>query len=226
MRLLLVEDEEKTSSYLCRALGESGFMVDVSAEGAEGLHFALEYEYDAIILDVMLPGMDGYRVLEGLRASKQTPVLMLSARGSVDERVKGLRLGADDYLPKPFSARELVARVQVLLRRPRADRVVEEPARTIGLLRIEPDGRRVFVDAVEVEVTRTEFDLLNVLSARPRVAFTRRQVVDAVWGEDWVGDEHLVDVHVLHVRRKLARESPAVFVETVRGVGYRMGPCR
>lgn len=113
-----------------------------------------------------------------------------------------------------------------MLRRPRADRVVEEPARTIGLLRIEPDGRRVFVDAVEVEVTRTEFDLLNVLSARPRVAFTRRQVVDAVWGEDWVGDEHLVDVHVLHVRRKLARESPAVFVETVRGVGYRMGPCR
>ncbi|MGL6326488.1 response regulator [Aeromonas rivipollensis] len=117
MRLLLVEDEEKTSSYLCRALGESGFMVDVSAEGAEGLHFSLEYEYDAIILDVMLPGMDGYRVLEGLRASKQTPVLMLSARGSVDERVKGLRLGADDYLPKPFSLIELVARIQALVRR-------------------------------------------------------------------------------------------------------------
>ena len=97
MRLLLVEDEEKTSSYLTRALGESGFTVDVSADGAEGLHYAQEFDYDAIILDVMLPGMDGYRVLENLRTSKQTPVLMLSARGSVDERVKGLRLGADDY---------------------------------------------------------------------------------------------------------------------------------
>ena len=129
-------------------------------------------------------------------------------------------------MTKPFSARELVARVQVLLRRPRADRIVEEPALTIGQLRIEPDGRRVFVHAVEVEVTRTEFDLLVALSARPRTAFTRRRLVDAVWGEDWFGDVHLVDVHVLHVRRKLAAASPAVFVETVRGVGYRLGPCR
>ena len=117
MRLLLVEDEEKTSTYLSRALGESGFKVDVSPDGVEGLHYALEIDYDAIILDVMLPGMDGYQVLEGLRTSKQTPVLMLSARGSVDERVKGLRLGADDYLPKPFSLIELVARIQALVRR-------------------------------------------------------------------------------------------------------------
>lgn len=107
MRLLLVEDEEKTSTYLSRALSESGFTVNVSADSAEGLHYALEFDYDAIILDVMLPGMDGYRVLEGVRAVKQTPVLMLSARGSVDERVKGLRLGADDYLVFPARGNEV-----------------------------------------------------------------------------------------------------------------------
>lgn len=157
MRLLLVEDEEKTSTYLNRALSESGFTVDVSADGAEGLHYALEFDYDAIILDVMLPGMDGYRVLEGVRAAKQTPVLMLSARGSVDERVKGLRLGADDYLPKPFSLIELVARIQALVRRratdgaditqPANSRSASRPAGSPGIPRRNEAGtdrKRVF----------------------------------------------------------------------------------
>ena len=126
-------------------------------------------------------------------------------------------------MTKPFSARELVARVQVLLRRPRADRVVDEPIREIGALRIDPSGRRVAVAGTDVDLTRIEFDLLQVLSARPQAAFTRRQLVDAVWGEDWVGDEHLVDVHIGHLRRKLAEVADLAFVDTVRGVGYRMG---
>ena len=227
MRILLVEDDPTTSRSIELMLTHANLNVYSTDLGEEGVDLAKLYDYDLILLDLGLPDMNGHDVLRQLRMARiDTPILILTGSDDTDDKLKGFGFGADDYMTKPFSARELVARVQVLLRRPRADRVVEEPARTIGLLRIEPDGRRVFVDAVEVEVTRTEFDLLNVLSARPRVAFTRRQVVDAVWGEDWVGDEHLVDVHVLHVRRKLARESPAVFVETVRGVGYRMGPCR
>jgi DNA-binding response OmpR family regulator len=121
MRLLLIEDEEKTSAYVKRALKELGFNVDVTADGLDGLHFAMEYDYDAIILDVMLPNLDGYGVLDRLRVSKNTPVIMLSAKGSVEERVKGLQHGADDYLCKPFSLSELVARIQALLRRNQTD---------------------------------------------------------------------------------------------------------
>ena len=224
--VLVVDDETVLAGLVANYLQRAGFRTSTAFDGDMAVERALAERPDVVVLDLGLPGRDGLEVCREIRRHSDCYIIMLTARHEEIDKLIGLSSGADDYMTKPFSARELVARVQVLLRRPRADRVVEEPARTIGLLRIEPDGRRVFVDAVEVEVTRTEFDLLNVLSARPRVAFTRRQVVDAVWGEDWVGDEHLVDVHVLHVRRKLARESPAVFVETVRGVGYRMGPCR
>jgi two-component system copper resistance phosphate regulon response regulator CusR len=162
MRLLLVEDEEKTSSYINRALSELGFTLDVAVDGIEGLHLATEYDYDAIILDVMLPGMDGYSVLEGLRASKQTPVLMLSARGSVDERVKGLRRGADDYLPKPFSLMELVARIQALLRRRPSDGA-DVTQLQINDLHVDLLSRRVTRAGERLELTAKEFALLSLL---------------------------------------------------------------
>jgi DNA-binding response OmpR family regulator len=165
-------------------------------------------------------------VCHEIRRHSDCYIIMLTARNEEIDKLIGLSAGADDYLTKPFSARELVARVQVLLRRPRADRVVEEPARSLGSLRIDVTGRRVAVDDTEVELTRIEFDLLQVLSARPTAAFTRRQLVDAVWGGDWVGDEHLVDVHIAHLRRKLADVADLAFVETLRGVGYRMGPAQ
>lgn len=163
MRLLLVEDEEKTSSYINRALSELGFTVDVAATGIDGLYLALEYDYDTIVLDVMLPGMDGYSVLEGLRASKQTPVLMLSARGSVDERVKGLRHGADDYLPKPFSLIELVARIQALLRRRPSDGV-DVSQLHINDLHLDLLARRVTRAGERLELTAKEFALLSLLA--------------------------------------------------------------
>lgn len=149
---------------------------------------------------------------------------MLTARNEeILDNYVGLSTGADE-LTKPFSARELVARVQVLLRRPRADRVVDGSPRLVGALRLDPAARRVWVNQVRADSTRTEFDVLDVLSARPRAAFTRRQLVDTLpWGEDWVGDEHLVDVHIGHLRRKPAAVADLPFVDTVRGVGVLDG---
>jgi DNA-binding response OmpR family regulator len=151
---------------------------------------------------------------------------MLTARSDEVDKLVGLGVGADDYVTKPFSPRELVARVRAMLRRPRvgASPPDDEPARLFGALRVDVPAREVFVDGVPVELTRTEFDLLAALSGRPRVVFSRRALIDAVWGEGWVGDEHLVDVHVGHLRRKLGDDPAAPrFVRTVRGVGYRMG---
>lgn len=224
--VLVVDDETVLAGMVTNYLQRAGFRTSVAHDGVTTVERALAERPDVVVLDLGLPGKDGLEVCQEIRRSSDCYIIMLTARSEEIDKLIGLAAGADDYLTKPFSARELVARVQVLLRRPRADRVVEEPPRTTGSLRIEPDGRRVAVDAVEVELTRTEFDLLNVLSARPKAAFTRRQLVDAVWGADWVGDEHLVDVHVLHLRRKLARVSDAVFVEALRGVGYRLGPCQ
>ncbi len=224
--VLVVDDETVLAGMVANYLQRAGFRTSTAFDGNAAVAQALADKPDVVVLDLGLPGKDGLEVCREIRRQSDCYIIMLTARNEEVDKLIGLSTGADDYMTKPFSARELVARVQVLLRRPRADRVVEEPARTIGSLRVEPDGRRVFVDGTEVEVTRTEFDLLNVLSARPKSAFTRRQLVDAVWGTDWVGDEHLVDVHVLHLRRKLAQASDAVFVATLRGVGYRLGPCR
>jgi DNA-binding response OmpR family regulator len=155
---------------------------------------------------------------------------MLTARGDEISRVVGLSVGADDYITKPFSARELVARVQAVLRRPRGrgeeprPRTVEEPSRVFGDLTIDPARREVMVAGEPVSLTRTEFDILDALSARPRFAFSRRQLVDEVWDTVWVGDDHIVDVHIGHIRHKLGDDAnSARYIETVRGVGYRMG---
>ena len=162
-----------------------------------------------------------------MRTFSDCYVIMLTARSDEVDKLVGLSVGADDYMTKPFSPRELVARVHVMLRRPRVKPERGEPAEPplrCGALSIDLAAREVLLDDVRVELTRTEFDLLAALASRPRMAFSRRQLIDAVWGETWVGDEHLVDVHVGHLRRKLGdRASDARFVLTVRGVGYRMG---
>jgi DNA-binding response OmpR family regulator len=164
-----------------------------------------------------------------VRTFSDAYVVMLTARTDEVDKLIGLSVGADDYMTKPFSPRELVARVQVMLRRPRGApvggvSVTEEPSRSFGDLVIDPAGRDVSIAGRPVELTRTEFDVLAALSERPRLAFSRRQLIDAVWGDGWVGDEHLVDVHVGHLRRKLGDDAAASkYIRTVRGIGYRMG---
>ena len=188
-----------------------------------------------VVLDLGLPGLDGLEVCRRLRTFSDCYVVMLTARGEEVDKLVGLSVGADDYVTKPFSPRELVARVGVMLRRPRAGRAApagpggpdadgEGSRLVVGGLAVDLPAREVRVDGREVELTRTEFDLLAALAGRPRTAFGRRQLIDTVWGQEWVGDEHLVDVHVGHLRRKLGDDvGSARFVRTVRGIGYRMG---
>ena len=224
--VLVVDDETVLAGMVANYLQRAGFRTTVAHDGVRAVEAALATSPDVVVLDLGLPGKDGLQVCQEIRRHSDCYILMLTARSEEVDKLVGLSSGADDYMTKPFSARELVARVQVLLRRPRADRATDEPARRIGALTLDPVGRRVAVNDVEVDLTRTEFDLLDALSARPRAAFTRRQLVDAVWGPDWVGDDHLVDVHIGHLRRKLAAVADLPFVETMRGVGYRMGPGR
>ena len=224
--VLVVDDETVLAGMVANDLQRAGFRTSVAHDGIRAVELALAEAPDVVVLDLGLPGKDGLQVCQEIRRHSDCYILMLTARNEEIDKLVGLSSGADDYMTKPFSARELVARVQVLLRRPRADRVRDEPSRLVGTLRLDPAGRRVWVNQVEVELTRTEFDVLDVLSARPKAAFTRRQLVDAVWGEDWVGDEHLVDVHIGHLRRKLVAVADLPFVDTVRGVGYRMGPAQ
>jgi two-component system copper resistance phosphate regulon response regulator CusR len=219
MRLLLIEDEEKTSSYINRALSELGFTVDVAANGLDGLYLALEYDYDTIVLDVMLPGMDGYSVLQGLRANKQTPVLMLSARGSVDERVKGLRHGADDYLPKPFSLIELVARIQALLRRRPSDGV-DVTQLYINDLHLDLLARRVTRAGERLELTAKEFALLSLLARHQGEILSKMMIAEQVWDMNFDSDANVVEVAIKRLRAKIDAPYPVKLLHTVRGMGY------
>ena len=219
MRLLLVEDEQKTSSYIKCALSEQGFSVDVTANGPEGLYLAIEYDYDAIILDIMLPGMDGFGVLEGLRATKKTPVLMLSARGSVEERVKGLRCGADDYLAKPFSLIELVARLQALLRRQGRDGA-DITQLQIHDLHIDLLARRVTRADERIELTAKEFSLLSLLARHQGEILSKMMIAEQVWDMNFDSDANVVEVAIKRLRTKVDTPYPVKLLHTVRGMGY------
>lgn len=219
MRLLLVEDEEKTSSYISRALSELSFSVDVAHDGVEGLYLALQYDYDVIVLDVMLPGQDGYSVLEGLRASKQTPVLMLSARSSVDERVRGLRCGADDYLPKPFSLIELVARIQALIRRRGSDS--NDPTHiSIDDLHIDLISRKVSRSNERIDLTAKEFALLSLLARHQGEILSKLMIAEQVWDMNFDSDANVVEVAIKRLRNKIDTPYTVKLLHTVRGMGY------
>jgi DNA-binding response OmpR family regulator len=229
-RVLVVDDERSLAKVLASYLEREGHQVECVFDGPAALAVARQRQPDLVVLDLGLPGMDGVEVCRQLRTFSDCYVVMLTARADEVDKLVGLGVGADDYVTKPFSPRELVARVRAMLRRPRTGkdagpaRPAEEPPRRFGPLRIDPAAREVHVDGEPVELTRTEFDLLAAMSARPKLAFTRRQLIAAVWGETWVGDEHLVDVHIGHLRRKLGDDPAAPrFIRTVRGVGYRMG---
>ena len=227
LRALVVDDEEHLARLVADYLTREGFAAQVALEGERALALARADPPDVVILDLMLPGTDGVEVCRQLRTFTDAYVIMLTARAEEIDKLIGLAVGADDYLTKPFSPRELVARVKAMLRRPRRPHpaAADAPVRQFGDLTIDPAAREVSVAGAPVELTRLEFDLLEVLSARPRVAFSRRQLVERVWDQAWFGDDHIVDAHIVRLRRKLGDDAAHPrYVLTVRGVGYRMGP--
>ncbi len=229
-RALVVDDEVALAEVVGSYLEREGFEVHAAHDGAEALSLAHDVDPDVVVLDVGLPGIDGFEVCRRLRMFSDAYVVMLTARDTEVDTVVGLSVGADDYVTKPFSPRELVARIQAMLRRPRRAQDAPEPGeqrtavRRIGALSIDVEGREVRLGESEIMLTRTEFDLLDALSARPGKVLGRRQLIELVWGDNWFGTDNIVDVHVGHLRRKLGDElAQPRYVTTVRGVGYRMG---
>jgi len=220
MRVLVVEDEAKLADVLARGLREEGYATDVTGRGEEALWMAKAAPYDAILLDVMLPGADGFEVCRRLRDSGVwSPVLMLTARDAVDDRVSGLDAGADDYLAKPFSFEELLARIRALVRRAPSERPVVLEA---GDLRLDPAAHRVWRGQVELELSAKEFALLELLVRRPGKVFTRSELLDGAWDMDFERRSNVVDVYVRYLREKIDRPFGRDSIETVRGVGYRL----
>ena len=221
-RVLVVEDEQVLAGTVVNYLGRAGYDAQAVHTGPDAVAIAREWSPDVVILDLGLPGIDGIEVCRQLRTFSTCYVIILTARVEEEDTLQGLAVGADDYMSKPFSVRELVARVQAQLRRPRDPGVSSE--RVCGALVIDPAARRVRVGDMLMDLTATEFDLLDALSAEPRLAHSRRQLITAVWGENWVGDENLVDVHIANLRRKLGDSAAKPkYISTVRGHGYRMG---
>jgi DNA-binding response OmpR family regulator len=223
-RVLIVDDEAPILELVRGYLEREGMDVIEAADGWVGLELIRERTPDVIVLDVMLPGIDGFEVLRRAREFSDAYVIMLSARAEEIDRIVGLSVGADDYLVKPFSPRELVARVKALLRRPRpARQKVESGVLDRGDLVIDPGRRRVMVDDTSIVLTTIEFELLLALAEEPGIVLGRQRLLDRVWGMDYVGDEHIVDVHLGNLRRKLGDDAVAPrFIETVRGIGYRL----
>jgi len=217
MRLLVIEDEPKTGDYLKKGLEESSFTVDVARTGVDGLHLALEEPYDLVIVDVMLPGIDGWGVVTQLRARKQTPVLFLTAKDDLDDRVKGFELGGDDYLVKPFAFVELLARVRSLLRRGNG-REVEQM--TVGDLELDFIRRRVRRAGRRIDLTPREFSLLQLLVHRQGEVLSRTQIASHVWDMNFDSDTNVVEVAIRRLRAKIDDEHERKLIHTVRGMGY------
>ncbi len=219
MKILVVEDDPKIRSFIRRGLKEQGFVVEVCADGDQGLSHATGAAYDAIVLDVMLPGRDGLSILRHLREHKNAvPVILLTARGSLAERVEGLDLGADDYLTKPFYMEELIARLHAVVRRTSG-----EPSSVLQAadLLVDLISREVKRADHDLELTAREFNLLQLLMRSPGRVLTRTQILEHVWGYDFDPQTNVVDVYIRRVRRKIDQGDSASLIETVRGVGYR-----
>jgi two-component system response regulator MtrA len=220
--ILLVEDDPSIREVTAIGLRAAGFGVSTAADGLEGLERWRVERPDLVLLDVMLPRLDGLEVLRAIRREATTPVVMLTARGDTIDVVVGLESGADDYVKKPFEMPELVARVRAAIRRRAPDAAAGEPAIQLGPLRIDPAGRTVSRDGRDIALTRTEFDLLAELARHPGQVFTRDLLLDRVWGYDYLGDSRLVDVAIGRLRAKVETDPAAPeLVLTVRGAGYK-----
>lgn len=228
-KILVIEDEEGIVHLLTLYLKDAGYMVVIARDGVDGLAMHAREQPDLVILDIMLPTIDGFEVCRRIRAWSKTPILMLTARSGEDDRITGLDLGADDYLVKPFSPRELVSRVRAILRRVGTPELAgeantsskeKEMLRFPGLT-IDLAARRVEVNGKEIALTPTEFDLLALLAKSPDRVFTREVLMNKVWGYDYLGDGHTIDVHMSALRKKIEQESGQRYIKTVWRVGYR-----
>lgn len=220
-RILVVDDEATVRKAVRAYLERDGFVVQTAVDGQDALGTASSWRPDLIILDIMLPGIDGIELLREIRRNSNVYVLMLTARMGEVDKIVGLELGADDYLTKPFSPRELVARVKAILRRGR-NAAVAEPVLTFHQLRLDPNAHRVWKDDVEIDLTPTEYDLLYTLARHHGRVLSRDQLIEHVWGYDYFGDERVIDVHIRRIRRKIEddAQNPS-YIVTVRGAGYR-----
>lgn len=218
MRVLVVEDDDEIAQSIRKGLAEAGYAVDLAFEGHAGLNYALGAEYDVIVLDIMLPGLNGLQLLQKLRSEgNKTPVLLLTARDAVADRVQGLDAGADDYIPKPFAFAELLARLRALLRRPplQVDTVLR-----VADLEMDLASRKVNRAGQCIELSPREFTLLEYLMRHPRQVLTRNQMMARTWNSDFYGDSNVVDVYIGYLRRKIDQGFHPPLLQTVRGVGY------
>lgn len=230
-KILVIEDEEGIVHLLNLYLKDAGFSVVTTKDGADGLELHAREHPDLVILDIMLPTIDGFEICRRIRAWSKTPILMLTARSSEDDRIQGLDTGADDYLVKPFSPRELVSRVRAILRRTssagsnttRDGGAVQEKNTVLRFpgLTVDSAARRVEINGAEIQLTPTEFDLLALLAQSPGRVFTREVLMNKVWGYDYLGDGHTIDVHISALRKKLEANTEQRYITTVWRVGYR-----
>jgi two-component system OmpR family response regulator len=223
VRILIVEDDDKIASFLAKGLKQSGFSVDTASDGEQALSLCRTVDYDSIVLDIMLPKLDGLSVLRAIRAEKRlVPVLLLSAKASVDNRVTGLQAGADDYLTKPFAFSELLARLQALIRR--ATHVAEPTTLAVGDLSMNLLTREVFRDGQKIELQSREFALLELLMRHPGRPITKTMILEHVWDYSFDPQTNVVDVLAHRLRSKLEKGFPSKIVHTIRGVGYVIKP--
>ena len=222
-KVIVVEDDRLIAEPITRSLRSAGYEVLAAEDGEKGLSLALASQPDLVILDIMLPKMDGWEVCKGIREKSVVPILMLTALSEEIDRILGLELGADDYLTKPFSTRELMARVKALLRRVEFDRSMHTNQFVVGDLRIDLDHRAVYKNDLKLELRFKEFELLSLLASQVGEVVTRAEIFDKVWGTDWLGDMRTLDVHIRWLREKL-EDDPSYprYIQTVRGVGYRL----
>jgi len=223
MKLLIVEDEAKIAGYLRKGLAEEGYVIDVATNGIDGLHMALHESYALIVLDTMLPGIDGFGLLAALRQSKQTPVIMLTARHRIEDRVRGLKAGADDYLVKPFAFSELSARIQVLLRRTHGARDAAEPTQLrLADLELDLVRRKASRRGQRLELTAKEFLLLTLFLRRKGEVLSRTEIAEQVWDMNFDSDTSVVEVAIRRLRTKIDVPFDTTLLHTIRGMGYVM----
>ncbi|MCI9368043.1 MAG: response regulator transcription factor [Oscillospiraceae bacterium] len=223
VNILIVEDDADINRLLCAILEGAGYTCRAAFSGSEALLWAEKYDYDLVLLDLMLPGYTGEEFIQRIRRGKTMPIIVVSAKMGISDRVNVLKLGADDFIPKPFNNAEVLARVEAQLRRSRQFSVSTSEVLSSGPLTLDLDSHAALLDGREISLTSREFDILALLMKNPRRAFSRAQIYESVWGEDFIGDDNTVNVHVSNLRSKLAKADPEhSYIKTVWGIGFKL----